>query len=138
MKDIICKDGEFAAVYEGCAKQLRCDECDVYRAVNSVPVVDLRFPGQIVVVCSENGIPFYTNHDKYLEDGPCEDGEKEKMDVYSIPPANLREVKKARWNGVSPFVDSLECSGCRYCILGEEMKTPYCPWCGAEMENWDE
>ena len=42
------------------------------------------------------------------------------------------------WQSVSPMVDSLECSVCRYQILGKEMATPFCPWCGTIMNNWED
>lgn len=54
---------------------------------------------------------------------------KEQPAVDAVP------VRHGRWQGVSPLVDSLECSECRYCIIGEEFITPYCPWCGAKMSN---
>ena len=46
--------------------------------------------------------------------------------------------KRGKWIGVSPFVDSVQCSECGYCIHSEELETPYCPWCGAKMENVNE
>lgn len=45
--------------------------------------------------------------------------------------------KRGEWIGVSPFVDSEQCSVCGYCIHSEELETPYCPWCGAKMEVQD-
>lgn len=45
--------------------------------------------------------------------------------------------KKGRWIPQSPSVDTLECSNCGYNIISKEMVTPYCPWCGAKMENCD-
>lgn len=51
--------------------------------------------------------------------------------------ANIQRVRKGKWQGVSPFVDSEECSLCRYCIYDAELRTPYCPGCGAFMENWN-
>ena len=44
-------------------------------------------------------------------------------------------VIHARWQGVSPFVETEECSNCRYNIQSEELETPYCPWCGAKMDG---
>ena len=44
-------------------------------------------------------------------------------------------VVHARWQAVSPFVDTEECSNCRYNIQSEELETPYCPWCGAIMDG---
>ena len=49
-----------------------------------------------------------------------------------IPPV---EPKTGRWVGVSPQTDTRQCSECGYNILSEEVKTPYCPWCGAKMEE---
>ena len=46
-------------------------------------------------------------------------------------------VKRVRgqWVKVSPMVDTEECSICRYNILSEELETPFCPWCGADMRG---
>lgn len=55
--------------------------------------------------------------------------------VENAPTVDAVPVRHGRWQGVSPFVDSLECSECRYCITDEEFKTPYCSWCGAKMEE---
>ena len=52
-----------------------------------------------------------------------------------LPAVDAVPVVHARWQGVSPFVDSEECSNCRYCIYSEELETPYCPWCGAKMDG---
>lgn len=49
----------------------------------------------------------------------------------------LTDPKRGEWVGVSPFVDSEQCSICGYCIHSEELETPYCPWCGAKMEVQD-
>ena len=65
----------------------------------------------------------YIKHDSYFEF---------KNIVETMPTV---EQKHGQWQGVSPFVDSLECSECRYEILSEELKTPYCPWCGAKMDE---
>lgn len=52
--------------------------------------------------------------------------------------ANIKRLVVGKWQGVSPFVDSMECSICRYSIMDSEFRTPFCPWCGAYMKNWDE
>ena len=54
------------------------------------------------------------------------------------PPIDAAPVVHAKWQGVSPFVDSEECSECRYNIQSKELRTPRCPWCGAIMDGWDE
>lgn len=59
-------------------------------------------------------------------------------DVMALPAVDAAPVKHGRWQGVSPMVDSMECSVCRYCIPSEELKTPFCPWCGAEMDGGED
>lgn len=58
-----------------------------------------------------------------------------QTEIDSAPTVDAVPVRHGRWQGVSPFVDSLECSECRYCITDEEFKTPYCPYCGAKMDE---
>ena len=45
-------------------------------------------------------------------------------------------VKHGQWVHSSPMTDTLECSLCGYNILDEDFETPYCPWCGAKMDNF--
>ena len=40
-----------------------------------------------------------------------------------------------RWIKQNPMVDTEECSVCGYNIVSEEMETPFCPWCGADMRD---
>jgi len=56
-------------------------------------------------------------------------------EIAKLPAVDAVPVVHARWQGVSPFVDTEECSNCRYNIQSEELETPYCPWCGAQMDG---
>ena len=49
----------------------------------------------------------------------------------------IEPVRRGKWIGVNPMVDTLECSMCGWNILGEEFVTDYCPCCGAKMEEDD-
>ena len=42
--------------------------------------------------------------------------------------------KRGKWVGVSPMVDTVQCSVCGGQLFSAELETPYCPWCGAKME----
>lgn len=55
--------------------------------------------------------------------------------IEELPAVDAAPVVHARWQGVSPMVDSEECSACRYCIPSEEFRTLHCPWCGAKMDG---
>lgn len=50
-------------------------------------------------------------------------------------PSAQPKRKKGKWVKQNPFVDTEECSLCKYNIYSEELETPFCPWCGAEMEE---
>lgn len=41
--------------------------------------------------------------------------------------------KRGEWIGVSPMVDTVQCSVCGGQLFSEELETPYCPYCGAKM-----
>lgn len=41
--------------------------------------------------------------------------------------------KRGKWIGVSPTVDTVQCSVCGGQLFSEELETPYCPYCGAKM-----
>lgn len=58
-------------------------------------------------------------------------------DILDAPTIEL-EQKKGRWIKQNPMVDTEECSECGYNILGEEFETPFCPWCGAKMDEVEE
>ena len=81
-----------------------------------------------------------TNMGWHDEDGYAVDDADDKRAIITdlvngIPAVDAVLVVHARWQGVSPMVDSEECSACRYCIPSEEFRTPYCPWCGAKMDG---
>ena len=42
--------------------------------------------------------------------------------------------KRGKWVGVSPMVDTVQCSVCGGELFSAELETPYCPYCGAKME----
>ncbi len=81
---------------------------------------------------------------KYCYNCPLQDGEDGRckilgITVYDIPKecplVEVVERKKGKWVKQNPFVDTEECSLCKYNIYSEELETPFCPWCGAEMEE---
>ena len=45
--------------------------------------------------------------------------------------------KRGEWVGVSPMVDTVQCSVCGGELFSAELETPYCPYCGAKMEVQD-
>lgn len=47
------------------------------------------------------------------------------------------EPKRGKWIGVSPMVDTVQCSICGGQLFSAELETPYCPYCGAKMEVQD-
>ena len=63
------------------------------------------------------------------------DEEYIKAKIMKQPAVDAAPVVHGWWQGVSPMVDSMECSVCRYCIPSEELETPFCPWCGAKMDG---
>ena len=79
------------------------------------------------------------DHYKYRSDdfaiGVCTGLVNAMEELDAAPAVDAAPVVHGRWQGVSPFVDSEECSECRYCIQDEELETPYCPMCGAKMDG---
>jgi len=55
--------------------------------------------------------------------------------VMTIKKRKTIKERKGKWIRVNPFVDTLECSECGWQVCTEELCTPYCPWCGAKMEE---
>lgn len=45
--------------------------------------------------------------------------------------------KRGKWVGVSPTVDTVQCSVCGGQLFSAELETLYCPYCGAKMEVQD-
>ena len=52
----------------------------------------------------------------------------------ALDKANTQLPKRGEWVGVSPTVDTVQCSVCGGQLFSEELETPYCPYCGAKME----
>lgn len=48
--------------------------------------------------------------------------------------AKAQLPKQGKWVGVSPMVDTVQCSVCGGQLFSAELETPYCPYCGAKME----
>ena len=46
--------------------------------------------------------------------------------------------KRGEWVGVSPTVDTVQCSICGGQLFSAELETPYCPYCGAKMTEVQE
>ena len=61
-----------------------------------------------------------------------------KKQIGKISAADVQELRHGRWERINPFIDTMTCSLCDYNIVSEEMKTPYCPWCGAKMDLEEE
>lgn len=41
------------------------------------------------------------------------------------------------WIRSNPFTDTEECSCCGHNIISDELRTPFCPWCGRLMVNYN-
>lgn len=52
-------------------------------------------------------------------------------DVYE----EVAPVIHSNWQGVSPFVDTIECCNCGWQEISYELATRYCPDCGAKMDE---
>lgn len=42
------------------------------------------------------------------------------------------------WIRSNPETDTEECSCCGYNIISDELRTPFCPWCGRMMLNYND
>lgn len=54
---------------------------------------------------------------------------------YRLYKNKTNEIKESKWVRSNPFTDTLECKNCRFNICDEELKSDYCPNCGAKMKN---
>ena len=52
--------------------------------------------------------------------------------------AEAQLPKRGKWIGVSPMVDTVQCSVCGGQLFSAELETPYCPYCGAKMTEVQE
>ena len=51
---------------------------------------------------------------------------------------DMDNASESLWIRKYPFfTDTESCLKCDYSIPTPEMRTPYCPWCGRKMINWD-
>ena len=58
----------------------------------------------------------------------------EKDAAAAIEALQAQLPKRGEWVGVSPTVDTVQCSVCGGQLFSAELETPYCPYCGAKME----
>ena len=61
-----------------------------------------------------------------------------RIDGETIEALQAQLPKRGKWVGVSPMVDTVQCSVCGGQLFSAELETPYCPYCGAKMEVQDE
>lgn len=68
---------------------------------------------------------------------PPEEGITRALLIQSVEQLQVAESiqKRGKWVKQNPMVDTEECSECGYNIQGEELETPFCPWCGAGMRG---
>lgn len=58
--------------------------------------------------------------------------------MYQIADLQAQLPKRGEWIGVSPMVDTVQCSVCGGQLFSAELETPYCPYCGAKMTEVQE
>lgn len=66
--------------------------------------------------------------------GEAENSVERWKDMY----LTKHEPKRGEWVGVSPMVDTVQCSVCGGQLFSAELETPYCPYCGAKMTEVQE
>lgn len=90
----------------------------------------------------------YSKAQRFVMCGSCGLGSALEV-LEDFPTADVAEVKRGRWeevtreilfDGVTCGMESrAECSVCHkeplYSRWHNEMQTPYCPWCGAKMDE---
>ena len=67
-------------------------------------------------------------------DSVDEDGLYEVISVLDDMPT-IDPVRHGHWQRSNPLTDTEECSVCGYNIPTDEFETPYCPLCGAKMDE---
>lgn len=72
----------------------------------------------------------------------CEALRKQLREAHESYERHLNELeaqlpKRGEWVGVSPTVDTVQCTVCGGQLFSAELETPYCPYCGAKMEVQD-
>ena len=60
------------------------------------------------------------------------------FDIDKQPTVEADPITHGHWQGVNPMVDTIECSNCGHQELSNELATPYCAWCGANMDGSEE
>lgn len=58
--------------------------------------------------------------------------------AFSLPVEDVKPITHAHWTGVTPMVDTIMCSNCGWNYPTNEFATPYCPSCGAKMDEDEE
>ena len=64
----------------------------------------------------------------------CQYSAKDDDAADAIEALQAQLPKRGEWIGVSPMVDTVQCSVCGGQLFSAELETPYCPYCGAKME----
>lgn len=60
---------------------------------------------------------------------------KRLQKIYDTMTSKATIARHGQWININPMVDSVQCSNCGYQVQSIELTTPYCPWCGAKMQE---
>ena len=93
-------------------------------------------------ICGDNRFQIIENaKQKLIQSTNIETSEKE-MEVLDSILFRMWQMGwlpvHANWQGVSPLVDTIECTNCGWQEISDELASKYCPECGAKMDNWKE
>lgn len=99
--------------------------------------------------CTEDNHPEFFDCDDKLKLDAADAIEELQKDLttlqkcYEIADKKVDELltqlpKRGKWIGVSPMVDTVQCSVCGGQLFSAELETPYCPYCGAKMREVQE
>ena len=80
--------------------------------------------------CEGCDISFFDKDEGWM----CQYAAKDDDAAAAIEALQAQLPKRGKWVGVSPMVDTVQCSVCGGQLFSAELETPYCPWCGAKME----
>jgi hypothetical protein len=84
--------------------------------------------------CEGCDLAFFDNDEGWM----CQYAAKDDDAADAIEAMQAQMPKRGKWVGVSPMVDTVQCSVCGGQLFSAELETPYCPYCGAKMEVQDE
>ena len=122
------------------------DDCYERNSINKLSYIERQEERRNALVFTETEMPRYINADRFnkfdyskfdgqLTEDAIQGMDTVLMDIDVAPTEDVVEVRYAKWESIQKNDYRDNCYRCSLCMCYNDMRTNYCPHCGAKMNN---